>query len=40
VAEYWHIGETQTRFLNVTERSVSGSKSEFMAEAYPLCKNR
>src|ERR1700682_419635 len=25
--EYWHIGETQTRFRNVTERRVSGVKS-------------
>jgi hypothetical protein len=25
--EYWHMGETKTRFRKVTERSVSGAKS-------------
>ncbi len=29
--EYWHIGETNTRFLNSTPRSVSGENRRLMA---------
>jgi hypothetical protein len=29
--EYWHIGETKTRFLKVRSRSVKGEKRWDMA---------